>query len=93
MPGAGSIISLTIFLFLSSAFSTAASKSVLLIVIAVFKYSSFASSYALLISFLLFKGVEVKCGGGGGVIFSCLAYFHKSFCVCNSGDISNSKSV
>ena len=46
-----------------------ASKSVLLIVIAVFKYSSFESSYVLLISFSLFKGVEVKRGGGGGDFF------------------------
>ena len=93
MSGVGLIISLTIFLFLSSAFSIAASKSVLLIVIAVFKYSSFASSYVLLISFSLFKGVEVKHGGGGGSIFSCLTYFSKSFCICNLGGISNSKSV
>ena len=70
-----------------------ASKSVLLIVIAVFKYSSFESSYVLLISFLLFKGVEVKRVGGGRGIFSCLTCFSKSSCICNSGGISNSKSV
>ena len=79
-----SIISLTIFLFLLSAFSIAASKSVLLIVIVVFKYSSFEWSYVLLISFSLFKGVEVKHGGEGGGIFSCLEHFSKSSCICNS---------
>ena len=92
-PVVGSIISLTIFLFLSSAFSIATSKSVLLIVIAVFKYSSFESLYVLLIFFLLFEGVEVKRGGRGGGIFSCLVFFSKSSCICNSDGISNSKSV
>ena len=62
-------------------------SSVLLIVIVVFQYSSFESSYVLLISFSLFKGVEVKHGGGGGGIFSCLAYFSKSSCISNSDSI------
>ena len=75
-----------------SAFSVAASKSVLLIVIVVFKSSSFASLYVLLISFSLFKGVEVKRGGGGGGSFSFLAYCSNSSCICNWG-FSNSKSV
>ena len=92
-PGVGSIISLVSFLFSSSAFSIAASKSVLLIVIAVFNYSSFASSYVLIISFPFFKEVEVKRGGGVEGLLSFLAYFLKSSCISNSGGNSKLKSV
>ena len=87
------IISLITSLLLSSAFPTATTKSVLLIVIAVCKQFSFPSTYILLNS-LVFNGAEEESGfGGNRDFFPSFQYFAKSSCISNSGGKSSSYPV